>query len=121
MSVLSSPVPPNDRGSGGGDKGRKTLNDHMSTTEAKDVEQPTAEPLACNRLLGQADRKQLREGKCPQCSSPNLIEGPRGGLAVNTLCPACGAEFNVGPNAWIAESLGPCPIERQREFYCVSA
>jgi len=40
---------------------------------------------------------------CPDCGSPNFLEGPHGGHSVNIKCKKCGATFN-----W----MGPFGIER---------
>ena len=42
-------------------------------------------------------KKQVAQrGYCPDCEI-RMIQGPCGGLCVNMKCPACKAEFNVGP------------------------
>ena len=39
----------------------------------------------------------LDKGICPDCDTPSLLEGPRGGMSVNVKCGRCGAKFNVVP------------------------
>jgi transposase-like protein len=41
--------------------------------------------------------KDLNAGRCPDCKSENLEDGPRGGASQNILCKGCGARFNVAP------------------------
>lgn len=45
--------------------------------------------------------------KCPRCKGVDFLEGPRGGLAVNIKCDACGYPMTVtrlpGGKYWITE------------------
>jgi len=45
------------------------------------------------------------EKKCPRCSNENLLDGPRGGLSQNVLCPKCMSEWNYGPFGY--EEISP--------------
>lgn len=48
--------------------------------------------------LTAGETKRFRSGTCPDCLGRRLVEGPRGGLAVNVYCtdPRCGSKFNDG-------------------------
>lgn len=33
--------------------------------------------------------------RCPDCNGTRWLEGPKGGLCINLMCPVCGAKINV--------------------------
>ena len=71
------------------------------------------------QALGDIERHLLDGGYCPDCGSIKLIRGPQGGLCINTLCEACGSEFNHGPFPQRLSDAGACDPKRQREAYGV--
>ena len=43
-------------------------------------------------------------GKCPDCGG-DLLEGPRGGMAINVKCEGCHNKFNVPPRPFKPERI----------------
>lgn len=60
--------------------------------------------------LTETEVAALDTGKCPDCGSERLLEGPHGGMKVNIMCSGCGAKFNVVPG--LAGSFGKERIGR---------
>lgn len=52
----------------------------------------------------------LNRDQCPDCkASAGFAPGPRGGLAQNIFCKACGQGFNVAPSrnkVWFVQRIG---------------
>lgn len=49
----------------------------------------------------------VKNQKCPDCSTGELLEGPSGGMSVNIMCDKCGSKFNWSRffNVFIAERI----------------
>jgi len=48
--------------------------------------------------LNDEEKKVVMSGKCPDCATPGLLEGPSGGGCTNIYCAneaTCGSRFNV--------------------------
>jgi len=47
---------------------------------------------------------------CPECGSPDFLQGARGGLAINVKCEKCGYRMNIAilPKGkfWIIQKFG---------------
>lgn len=47
------------------------------------------------QIVGLTDSELVRKGKCPDCKSGQLLQGPQGGACMNVLCDSCLHEFNI--------------------------
>jgi len=54
--------------------------------------------------LNPEEVKKLNTGKCPDCGG-QLLEGPRGGFAMNIKCESCGQVFWVSWPPFIPERI----------------
>lgn len=54
--------------------------------------------------LTEEQTQKLYKGECPDCGWP-LLKGPRGGVAINVQCAACGSTFWVAPPPFVPERL----------------
>ncbi len=50
-----------------------------------------------NDELSDDEKRYISEtnGKCPDCTDGELLEGPSGGMNTNYLCKKCGSKFNL--------------------------
>lgn len=50
------------------------------------------------RELVAADIQLLKAGRCPNCMTDGVYEGPGGGVSANIICYTCGARYRHGPD-----------------------
>ena len=75
--------------------------------------------------LSDSEKRILQNGRCPDCSCGDFLQGPEGGLCTNIKCanPDCGSLFNVGwfldPSNFFGERISePSPLRIEIQLAC---